>query len=74
MTRRLGPLALADANGRQLDGYRVRYPAGWAASAGDPYLGPSLAGHLRAADREAELRSTLTDVAWIEARLAHGGA
>jgi WD40 repeat protein len=69
---RLGLGGLAAAHARLLDGYRVRYPGGWAQSATDLYLAGALAGHLHAAGRDDELRTVLTDVAWIKARLAGG--
>ena len=52
---------------------RYRRPGTWAHAAADPYLGPRLIGHLSAAGYAEELRTVLADVAWIRARLAHGG-
>ena len=72
LERRLGAAGLAAAHARLLEGYRLRYPAGWAESAGDPYLARALAGHLHDAQRGDELRTVLTDTAWIQARLTHG--
>ena len=72
LKRRLGPAGLAAAHARLLDGYRNRYPRGWAGSATDPYLAGTLAGHLHEAGRDGELRALLTDAAWIQARLAGG--
>ena len=73
LKRRLGPAGLAAAHARLLDVYRNRCPSGWAAgSATDPYLASVLAGHLHEAGRDRELRALLTDVAWIQARLAGG--
>ena len=72
LKRRLGPAGLAAAHARLLDGYRNRYPRGWAGSATDPYLAGTLAGHLHEAGRDGELRALLTDMAWIQARLADG--
>ena len=72
LKRRLGPAGLAAAHARLLDGYRNRYPRGWAGSATDPYLAGTLAGHLHEAGRDGELRALLTDTAWIQARLAAG--
>ena len=71
---RLGRDRLAAAHARLLDGYRLRYPAGWASSAADPYLAGQLAGQLHDALLDEELRKVLIDVAWIEARLIHGHA
>ena len=72
LARRIGPSGLAAAHARLLEGYRIRYPERWAGSAADPYLARTLAGHLRDADLGDELRSLLTDTAWIQARLTHG--
>ena len=73
LKRRLGPAGLAAAHARLLDAYRDRCPSGWAAgSATDPHLASVLAGHLYEAGRDRELRALLTDVAWIQARLAGG--
>ena len=73
LKRRVGPAGLAAAQARLLDGYRNLYPSGWAAgSAANPYLAGTLAGHLHEAGRDRELRALLTDVAWIQARLAGG--
>ena len=72
LERRLGAAGLAAAHARLLEGYRLRYPGGWAESAGDPYLGRALAGHLHDAQLGNELRAVLTDTAWIQARLIHG--
>jgi WD40 repeat protein len=72
LMRRLGLDGLTAAHARLLDGYRVRYPGGWAQSATDPYLAGALAGHLHDAGRNDELRAVLADVAWIKARLAVG--
>jgi len=69
---RLGREGLAAAHARLLDGYRDRYPGGWADSAADPYLARNLAGHLHEAGRDRELRALLADVAWIQARVAGG--
>ena len=70
LKRRLGSAGLAAAHARLLAGYRTSYPGGWADSATDRYLSSALAGHLRDADCDSELRALLTDVAWIQARLA----
>jgi WD40 repeat protein len=72
LASRLGKHGLAVANARLLEGYRSRYPGGWAGSAADPYLARTLAGHLRDAGLGDELRAVLTDAAWIETRLACG--
>ena len=72
LKRRLDSEGLAAAHARLLDGYRNRYPHGWASSATDPYLAGTLAGHLHEAGRDGELRALLADVAWIQARLAGG--
>jgi NB-ARC domain/WD domain, G-beta repeat/APAF-1 helical domain len=72
LERRLGAAGLAAAHARLLEGYRLRYPGGWAESAGDPYLARALAGHLHNAQLGDELRAVLTDTAWIQARLTHG--
>jgi hypothetical protein len=67
---RLGRDGLAAAHARLVESYRARYPGGWAASATDPYLAGTLAGHLHDAGRGSELRALLADVDWIQARLA----
>ena len=72
LARRLGPAGLAGAHAWLLDGYRLRYPGGWAGSAADPYLARTLAGHLHDAGLGGELRTVLTDAAWIQTRLTHG--
>jgi hypothetical protein len=72
LNSRLTEDELREAHSRLLDGYKVRYLAGWATSAADSYLGRALAGHLCRAHRTAELRVLLTDVRWIEARVANG--
>ncbi len=72
LKRRLGSEGLAAAHARLLDGYRNRYPRGWADSATDPYLAGTLAGHLHEAGHDGELRALLADVAWIQVRLAGG--
>jgi len=72
LERRLGAAGLAAAHARLLEGYRLRYPGGWAQSADDPYLARALAGHLYDAQAGDELRAVLTDTAWIQARLTHG--
>ena len=69
---RLGDDGLAAAHAQLLDGYRVRYPKGWAESAGDPYLASNLARHLHDAHLSGELRAVLTDTEWIQARLTLG--
>jgi WD40 repeat protein len=77
LTDRLGREGLAVAHARLLDGYRSRYPGGWTASATAPYLASALAGHLHGADHDSdhdgELRAVLTDVEWIQARVAADG-
>ena len=65
---------LATAHAQLLDGYRIRYPKGWAESAGDPYLASNLASHLHDAHLNGELRAVLTDTEWIKARLTRGPA
>ena len=72
LVRRLGSAGLAAAHARLLEGYRARYPGGWAGSAADPYLARALTGHLRDAGLNDELRAVLTDTAWIQARLSYG--
>jgi hypothetical protein len=72
LERRLGPAGLNAAHARLLEGYRQRYPDGWADSAADPYLGRALASHLHDARLGDELHAVLTDAAWIQTRLAHG--
>jgi hypothetical protein len=72
LKHRLGPAGLAAAHAWLLDGYRNRYPRGWTDSTADPYLAGALAGHLHEADRDGELRALLTDVTWIQARIADG--
>src|ERR1019366_4772007 len=72
LARRLGAGGLTAAHARLLEGYRIRYPAGWAGSATDPYLARTLAGHLHDADYHDELDALLSDAAWIQARLTHG--
>jgi len=74
LVAKLGGDGLAAAHARLLDGYRLRYTGGWAASAADPYLAGQLAGHLYDAQLDDELRAVLTDVRWIQARLTHGHA
>ena len=74
LVAKMGGNGLAAAHARLLDGYRLRYPSGWAASAADPYLAGQLAGHLYDAQLDDELRAVLTDVRWIQARLTHGHA
>ena len=69
---RLGGDGLATAHAQLLDGYRIRYPKGWAESADDPYLAANLASHLHDAQLGGELRAVLTDTEWIKARLTHG--
>ena len=72
LTRRLGAAGLTAAHLRLLKAYRIRYPGGWADSANDAYLAHTLAGHLHDAGLDEELHATLTDAAWIQARLTHG--
>ena len=72
LKRRLGRGRLAAAHGQLLDGYRVRYPGGWADAVSDSYLAGTLASHLHDAGREDELRAVLADMAWIQARLTAG--
>ena len=72
LKRRLGPERLAAAHARLLDGYRVRYPDGWAAAVADAYLARSLASHLREAGHVRELQALVADVAWIQGRIANG--
>ncbi len=74
LKERAGPGGLAAAHARLLEGYRSRYPAGWAGSAADPYLAGHLAGHLHEANLGEELHAVLTDIGWIQARLALGSA
>jgi hypothetical protein len=69
---RLGAAGLTAAHAQLVNGYRRRYPDGWADSVTDPYLGRTLAGHLHDANLGDELRALLTNPAWIEARLTHG--
>ena len=69
-----GPGGLAAAHIRLLAGYRSRYPGGWAGAAADPYLAGHLAGHLHEANLGGELHAVLTDISWIQARLARGSA
>ena len=69
LKHRLGRDGVAAAHARLVESYRARYPGGWAASATDPYLAGTLAGHLHDADRDSELRALLADVDWIQARL-----
>jgi WD40 repeat protein len=69
--RELGPGRLAAVHARLLDGYRSRC-GGWTDTAGDPYLGRSLASHLIAAGRDDELAAVLHDPAWITGRVASG--
>jgi len=65
LERRLGAAGLAAAHARLLDGYRRSYPGGWAEAADDPYLARALAGHLHDAQLGEELRTVLTNPAWI---------
>ena len=67
---RLSDDGLAAAHAQLLDGYRMRYPEGWAASAADPYLARNLVGHMHDARLSSELRVVLTDTEWIQGRLA----
>ena len=69
---RLDDDGLAAAHAQLLDGYRIRYPKGWAESAGDPYLAANLASHLHEANLSGELRAVLTDTEWIQGRLTRG--
>jgi WD40 repeat protein len=69
---RLDHDGLAAAHAQLLDGYRIRYPKGWAESAGDPYLAANLASHLHEANLSGELRTVLTDTEWIQGRLTRG--
>ena len=69
---RLDDDGLAAAHAQLLDGYRIRYPKGWAESAGDPYLASNLASHLHEANLGGELRAVLTDTEWIQGRLTRG--
>ena len=66
---RLSDDGLAAAHAQLLDGYRMRYPEGWAESAADPYLACNLVGHLHDARLGGELRAVLTDTEWIQGRL-----
>jgi WD40 repeat protein len=72
LARRLGVARLSSAHADLVEGYRTRYPGGWAHSAGDPYLSRALASHLHDAGQDGELRELLTDPEWIEARLTRG--
>jgi hypothetical protein len=72
LRRRLSDAQLSAAHDQLVEGYKIRYPSGWTASIGDAYLASALAGHLRGADRAAELRSLLTDPHWIRSRVVHG--
>jgi WD40 repeat protein len=69
---RLGADGLTAAHARLVDGYRDRYPGGWADSAADSYLARTLAGHLHEAHLDDELRAVLSDAPWIQARLTYG--
>jgi WD40 repeat protein len=69
LENRLSDDGLAAAHAQLLDGYRIRYPKGWAESAADPYLAGNLVSHLRDAGRSGELRAVLTDTEWIQGRL-----
>ena len=72
LKRRLGPERLAAAHTRLLEGYRKPGTTGWAEAVADTYLARSLASHLRDADCDQELHALLTDVAWIQGRIANG--
>lgn len=72
LARRLGPDGLAAAHRLLVEGYRSRFPGGWADSAGDPYLSQSLASHLSQAGCVQELDELLMDAGWIAARVAAG--
>ena len=74
LRERACPGGQAAAHARLLAGYRSRYPGGWADSAADPYLAGHLAGHLHEANLGGELHAVLTDISWIQARLARGSA
>ena len=67
---RLGRDGLATVHARLLEGYRTRYPGRWANSAADNYLAGALAGHLHNAGHDDDLRALLSDVTWIQTRLA----
>ena len=55
-------------------GIPLPLPRGWAGAAADPYLAGHLAGHLHEANLGGELHAVLTDISWIQARLARGSA
>lgn len=63
---------ITEAHARLLGGYRDVYPGSWAESAKDSYLADALAGHLAEADQGEELHRVLTDLAWIQVRVASG--
>jgi hypothetical protein len=72
LKRRISVQDLAAAHGELVDGYKLRYPAGWASSITDPYIARALASHLHDAGRAEELYDLLTNTAWILARVHRG--
>jgi WD40 repeat protein len=56
-----------------LDAYSEKSPDGWATGPDDGYFFQQLAYHLAAAGRQEDLRLTLSDSAWLEAKLAATG-
>lgn len=72
LKRRISVKDLAAAHGKLVDGFKVRYTAGWASSATDPYIGKALASHLHGAGRAGELYDLLTNIRWILARVKCG--
>jgi WD40 repeat protein len=69
LRHRLGPEDIRKWHGKLLSAYRPRYPESWVGAVSHPYLSRTLTGHLHDAGRDAELRSLLTDITWITARL-----
>src|SRR5262249_20658357 len=70
LKHRLGRDGLAAAPTPPVEGHRALCRGGWVGAAPDPYLAGALAGHLRDAGRDGELRALLADAAWIQARVA----
>jgi WD40 repeat protein len=72
LARRLGAAGLSAAHTQLVEGYRKRFPRGWADSTRDTYASQCLVGHLSKAGLVNELNGLLLDVWWIAARLNAG--
>jgi tetratricopeptide (TPR) repeat protein len=64
-----GAEGVVHANRNLIDGYRKRYPNGWASAKDDGYLFNNLTYHLAAAGETADLYS-LVDKSWMQAQFA----